>query len=121
MKFIVLVPIISASYRFRTWDKSIMQTKKNDKDAPSTRARKGRAVVVGLGLDDDGGHVRYTRGDAFELIGGSESSHREMQTRALRIKDEISRLGISLESMTREQYDQIQRVIDRFNSEPSGR
>lgn len=97
-----------------------MQTKNNDHNQSANRVRRGRVKVIGLGLDDAEGHIRYTRGDAFELIGGSEKAHSEMQKRALRIKAEIERLGITLERMSYEEYELIRAIIDRENEAAAG-
>lgn len=89
---------------------------RNGNLAPA-RIRRGRAVLVGYGLDDADGHVRYSRGQATELYGGSERAHQEMQERAQRIHEEIARLGISLEHMTYEQFLQVREIVDRVNCE----
>ncbi|MCC8108882.1 MAG: hypothetical protein LIQ30_07520 [Planctomycetes bacterium] len=81
------------------------------------RVRQGRAVLVGYGLDDDGGHFRYTRGDDIELIGGSASAHGEMERRAKTIRDEIARLGITLSGMTYDEYQLVKTIVDRVNAE----
>jgi len=74
-------------------------------------------MVVGLGLDESGGHVRYTKGEGYELRGGSDESHREMQRRASIIRDEMDRLGIKGERMTYDQYVALRKVVDRVNCE----
>lgn len=94
-----------------------MRIKINDNDLSHSRVKRGKARVVGLGLDDSGGHVRYTKGEAFELYGGSQTAHDEMQRRARRILDEIAKLGISLDRMTYEQYEQLRDIVDRVNCE----
>lgn len=94
-----------------------MRTRKSDSDLASGRVKCGRAVLVGLGLDNAEGHVRYTRGEAYELYGGSESAHSEMQRRAAQIREEIAGLGISLDSLTFEQYQAIQAIVERVNCE----
>ncbi len=94
-----------------------MRMHTNDGELLSGRVRRGRAVVVGLGLDDAEGHVRYTRGESYHLYGGSEAAHEEMQRRARVIHEELSKRGISLERMTREQYEQLLDIVDRVNCE----
>lgn len=79
------------------------------------RVKRGRAVLVGYGLDEGDGHVRYTRGTAFELYGGSDSAHLEMQKRAQIIQEEIAKLGISLDGMTYEQYQLVQGIVERVS------
>lgn len=88
----------------------------NENCSPS-RVKRGRAVVIGYGLDDNGGHYRYTKCKAMELYGGSAGAHDEMQRRALKIQDEIARLGISLEGMTFEQYQVVREIVNRVNGE----
>lgn len=94
-----------------------MRTRNNDNNLPAGRVKQGRAVVVGLGLDDSGGHVRYTRGEAFELIGGSEEAHDEMQRRIVIIREEIAKRGICLDRMTYEQYQEIRELVERVGCE----
>lgn len=94
-----------------------MKTRNNDKNLSAGRVKQGRAVVVGFGLDDSGGHIRYTRGEAFELIGGSEEAHGEMQRRITLIREEIARRGICLDRMTYEQYQEIRDLVERAGCE----
>ncbi len=94
-----------------------MLTRRNDNNLPMGRVRRGRAVVVGLGLDEADGHVRYTKGEGFELCGGSDEAHREMQRRAKRIRDEMTRLGIPSERMTYDQYLTLREIVERVNCE----
>ncbi|MDR2391800.1 MAG: hypothetical protein LBE84_09005 [Planctomycetota bacterium] len=75
-------------------------------------ARRGQARLVGFGLDDSGGHVRFTVGDGFTLIGGSADSHLEMQNRAEWILGEIRRRGFSLGSLTRAQYEELLDIVE---------
>jgi len=91
--------------------------KQNNDPIPSSRVKRGRAVLVGYGLDDDQGHIRYTRGNSFELFGGSDSAHGEMQQRALEIQEEAAKLGFSLDGMTYEQFEMLRAVVERVNCE----
>ncbi|MDR1744722.1 MAG: hypothetical protein LBS30_03100 [Planctomycetota bacterium] len=95
-----------------------MREQHNDKSLAPARVKCGRAVLIGYGLDDAGGHVRYTQGDAMKLYGGSKEVHDEMCRRAMLIQEEAARLGISMERMTHEQYLVMRDVIDRVNCEP---
>lgn len=94
-----------------------MRKLNHDEAVSHARTRRGRAVLIGYGLDDADGHVRITRGQAFELYGGSDAAHDEMQRRALMIREEAEALGISLERMTFEQYQVVQGIVHRVNSE----
>jgi hypothetical protein len=44
--------------------------------------RRGRARLVGVGLDARDGHVRMTDAEGLHLVGGSEATHARMQARA---------------------------------------
>ncbi len=94
-----------------------MRKKTNDDSLTSGRVKRGHAVLLGYGLDNEDGHIRYTRGSAFELYGGSDSAHGEMQKRALLIQEEIAKLGISLDGMTYEQYQLVRGIVERVGCE----
>ena len=66
------------------------------------RVRK-KAVLLGLGLDNDDGHVRYTRGPNFHLFGGSQQTHEEMQDTAVRLNEELKKRDKQLEEVGREE------------------
>ncbi len=69
------------------------------------RARK--AVLLGLGLDNDDGHVRYSRGPNFHLFGGSEDTHHEMQHKAIRFNEELKKRDKRLEDVSGEELHEI--------------
>ncbi len=79
--------------------------------------KRGHAVLVGYGLDGADGHLRYTRAGEAELYGGSDAAHSRMRERALRIQRELTELGISLDSMTYEQYRIAKTVVEKANHE----
>ena len=39
---------------------------------------RGRAALLGLGLDNDDGHKRVTTGEQFAIVGGSAETHERM-------------------------------------------
>lgn len=92
-----------------------MQKQEKEEDVRSVRVKRGRARLVGYGLDSDG-QVRYTRGDGMELYGGSDKAHAEMQRRALIIREKLASLGISLDSMTYDQYLLAKGVVEGVNA-----
>lgn len=55
-----------------------------------------RALLLGLGLDGDDGHVRLTKGPDFRLLGGSERTHARMLEHAMALQDELRRRGKQL-------------------------
>ncbi len=93
-----------------------MRKQFNSEEIAPVRVKRGRAVLVGYGLDNDG-HFRYTRGQAFELFGGTSAAHEEMQRRAMAIQDEIASLGISLEGMTYEQFQVVRGIVEKANAD----
>lgn len=88
-----------------------------EENIASAGVRRGRARLVGYGLDDSKGHIRYTQGQGIELFGGSVDAHAEMQRRALVIQKHLDDLGISLEGMTYDEFLLVKDLVDRLNDE----
>jgi hypothetical protein len=65
--------------------------------AKATRVRS--ALLLGLGLDADDGHVRITKGPNFQLLGGSQCTHETMQETAIKFNEELHRRGKRLEQV----------------------
>ncbi|MCX7805403.1 MAG: hypothetical protein N3A38_09470 [Planctomycetota bacterium] len=66
-----------------------------------------RAWLIGLGLDNDDGHVRVTRGENFGLFGGSKETHERMQEKAIKFNEELKARGKRLEEIGREEFCEI--------------
>lgn len=60
------------------------------------RTKDRRALLLGVGLDNQDGHRRITRGRDTLLVGGSEETHGAMQERAVRFQEELDRRGMRL-------------------------
>jgi hypothetical protein len=73
-------------------------------NAKTKRSRK--AVMLGVGLDSDG-HKRVTAGPNFLLAGGSKDTHEQMTEKVIKINEKLSSRGKQLESVTREEFDDI--------------
>jgi len=58
------------------------------------------AALLGLGLDNDGGHTRLTRGKNFLLCGGSQQTHAVMQETAIKINEHLDRRRKRLEDVS---------------------
>jgi hypothetical protein len=71
-------------------------------DGHSRKAKK--ALLLGLGLDNDDGHVRYTKGPNFHLFGGSENTHGEMQEKAIQFNEELKRRDKRLEDVGHQEF-----------------
>ncbi len=64
-------------------------------------------MLLGLGLDNEDGHVRYTKGENFRLFGGSQETHEEMQDKAIRFNEELKKRDKRLEDINREELGEI--------------
>lgn len=58
------------------------------------------AALLGLGLDNDDGHTRLTRGKNFVLLGGSHDTHAAMQETAIKINEHLDKRGKRLEDVS---------------------
>lgn len=75
------------------------------------RSRKTHKVLLlGVGLDSDG-HKRVTTGANFALLGGTEQTHAEMTEKAIKINEKLAARGKQLETVSREEFDDIARSV----------
>jgi hypothetical protein len=76
----------------------------------SNARKKRKAVLLGVGLDSDG-HKRITTGDNFALVGGTQETHEQMTEKAIKINEKLKARGKQLESVSREEFDDIAREV----------
>jgi hypothetical protein len=76
---------------------------------PKKEARK--ALILGVGLDNEDGHVRITRGENFHLLGGSEETHGTMQEKAVKFNEKLRARGRRLEEVSKEEFRDIAHEI----------
>lgn len=57
-------------------------------------------MLLGLGLDNHDGHTRITRGDNFQLYGGSEETHGRMQETAIKVNEKLVQRGKRMEDVS---------------------
>jgi hypothetical protein len=69
-----------------------------------------RALMLGVGLDSDG-HKRLTTGPNFALVGGSQETHEQMTEKAVKINEKLKARGKQLETVTREEFDDIAQEV----------
>jgi hypothetical protein len=84
----------------------------------SKKKGRGKAVMLGLGLDSDG-HKRVTTGQNFLLMGGSEETHEVMTEKVIKINEKLAAKGKQLENVSREEFEDIAHAVGlrRPNSE----
>lgn len=77
------------------------------------------AALLGLGLDNDDGHTRITRGKNFFLLGGSQDTHGVMQETAVKVNERLDRRGKRLEDVSVDELRDICRdVTDSIRHRP---
>jgi hypothetical protein len=62
-------------------------------------AAKGKAGLLGVGLDNDDGHKRITTGEQFVLVGGSAETHERMAETTIKTFEELKRRDKHLETI----------------------
>lgn len=80
--------------------------------------RDKKALLLGLGLDNDDGHVRYTKGPNFHLLGGSEDTHDEMQDKAVHFNEELKKRDKRLEDIDVEEFREIAESVGMKKPRP---
>jgi hypothetical protein len=75
-----------------------------------SKKKKGKALMLGVGLDSDG-HKRVTTGPNFALLGGSQETHEEMTEKAVKINEKLKARGKALEEVSGEEFDDIARSV----------
>jgi hypothetical protein len=75
--------------------------------------------LLGVGLDNQDGHHRVTRGEItpgeeFLLVGGSEETHERMQDVAIHVTESVQNKGKRLQDISGQEIaDLIRRVLDK--------
>ena len=55
-----------------------------------------KALLLGVGLDNEDGEVRVTRGRDFHLVGGSHETHALMQEKCIKFTEKLDERGKQL-------------------------
>ena len=66
--------------------------------------RKVKGELLGIGLDNDDGHVRITRGRNFHLVGGSHDTHQSMQEKCLKFNEKLKGRKKEMEDLGRQEF-----------------
>jgi hypothetical protein len=83
----------------------------------ASKKKKSRAVMLGVGLDSDG-HKRLTTGPNFALVGGSQDTHEQMTEKAVKINEKLKARGQQLETVSREEFDDIAHEVGLKKTKP---
>ncbi len=63
-----------------------------------SQKRKAQELVglIGIGLDNQDGHIRVTTGEHYVLYGGSQETHERMTDAVIHVTETLRRKGKSL-------------------------
>jgi len=86
---------------FDSWGGWAM-TERGDHDKPL-----GIRGLLGVGLDNDDGHTRITRGPNFYLIGGSQPTHERMQEVAVKFNEKVTERDKRLQDINARELKEI--------------
>ena len=81
------------------------------------KSKKGKALLLGVGLDNDG-HKRVTTGPNFALVGGSKETHEVMTEKAIKINEKLKSRGKALEEVSGPEFDDIAASVGLTRHEP---
>ena len=70
---------------------------------PGEQAKR-KAMLLGIGLDNDDGHLRATRGENFHLLGGSHDTHQEMQEKCIKFNEKLKGRKKRLEDLPADEF-----------------
>lgn len=68
--------------------------------------------ILGLGLDNEDGHVRITRGENFAVLFGSEQTHDRLQETCIKINEKLDTKGKRLEDLSRDEFVDLISEVD---------
>lgn len=83
-----------------------MPTRRSKNDAKKAAEEVG---LLGVGLDNDDGHKRLTRGDDFCVVGGSAETHERMQDLVIRMNEKLRRQGKSFRDLSHPEFEELAR------------
>jgi hypothetical protein len=63
-----------------------------------------KAKLLGLGLDGKDQEIRVTRGEVFDILGGSEDTHRSMQEKCIKFGEKLQASGKQVEDLERQEF-----------------
>jgi len=73
---------------------------------------RNKALLLGLGLDNQDGEKRVTVGKNFLLVGGSNPTHEMMQEKAIKFNEQLDKRKKRLEEISADEFHEIADNID---------
>lgn len=83
----------------------------------SGKKKTRKAMMLGVGLDADG-HKRITTGENFALVGGTQETHELMTEKTIKLNEKLKARGKQLETVSREEFDDIAHEVGLKKIEP---
>jgi hypothetical protein len=80
--------------------------------------KKGKSMLLGVGLDSDG-HKRLTTGENFALVGGTQETHEQMTEKAIKINEKLKARGKQLGEVSHEEFDDIAHQVGLKRHQPN--
>ena len=77
------------------------------------RAKRPQNRLLGLGLDGQDNHKRITRGEGFNLVGGSEDTHERMTETVIKTTEDLGRKGRTIADAHPEELTDLLRKHER--------
>lgn len=78
-----------------------------------TRANQKKIIrLLGVGFDSEDGHVRITKGENYDVLMGSDESHKYIQQLIHKIEEEMKARELTLDDLTPEEFSEfVQSVL----------
>lgn len=86
-------------------------------DGIKDSGKNKKALLLGLGLDNDDGQKRITKGKNFFLAGGSKPTHELMQEKAIKFNEELDKRKKKIEDISKDEFVEIAERI-KLNERP---
>ncbi|MDD5005647.1 MAG: hypothetical protein PHS93_03990 [Candidatus Omnitrophica bacterium] len=78
---------------------------------------KYKKILLGLGLDAKDGHTRITKGKNFYLLGGSKTTHNQMQETAIKFNEQLKKKNKTLDEISEQEFIDISHKVGLKNIE----
>ncbi len=92
------------------------------KEYCSVTRERGKAALLGLGLDNEDGQTRITKGKNFHLLGGSKDTHEAMQEKCIHFNEKLDSRGKQLEDLEGREFLELASECEMnvVNPKPTG-